>query len=86
MPTFEKAEAVCFAEKREVGHSYGAASGWRSVVDRYVLPKLGDISVDKVGSATVYEVLRLIADAGKHATVMVAGAEMALRFGAVLDE
>ena len=73
VPTFEKAEAVCFAEKREVWGSDAPAKHWRSVMDRYVLPKLGAMPVDKVGSAAVYEVLRPIALAGKHATVKMAG-------------
>ena len=74
VPTFEKAEAVCFAEKRETWRSDGPANGWRRAMDRYVLPKIGGMLVDKVGSAAVYEVLRPIALAGKHATVKVAGA------------
>ena len=73
VPTFEKAEAVCFAEKREVWSSHAPAQHWRSVMDRYVLAKLGAMPVDKVGSAAVYEVLRPIALAGKHATVKMAG-------------
>ena len=74
VPTFEKAEAVCFAEKREIWRSHDPASAWRRAMDRYVLPKLGAMPVDKVGSAAVYEVLRPIALAGKHATVQMAGA------------
>ena len=73
VPTFEKAEAACFAEKREVWSSHAPAQHWRSVMDRYVLAKLGAMPVDKVGSAAVYEVLRPIALAGKHATVKMAG-------------
>ena len=38
-----------------------------------MLPKIGAMPVDKVGSATVYEVLRPIALAGKHATIKTAG-------------
>ncbi len=74
VPTFEKAEAVCFAEKRETWRSHSPANGWRGAMDRYLLPKVGAMPVDKVGSAAVYEVLRPIALAGKHATVQVAGA------------
>ena len=74
VPTFEKAEAVCFAEKRESWRSDGPEKAWRRAMDRYVLPKLGAMPVDKVGSAAVYEVLRPIALAGKHATVQMAGA------------
>ena len=63
MPTFAKAEAACFAEKREVWRTDGAQH-WRGPMDRYVLPKLGAMPVDKVGSAAVYEVLRPLALAG----------------------
>jgi len=42
-------------------------------MDRYVLPRIGAMPVDKVGSAAVYEVRRPIALAGKHATVQMAG-------------
>ena len=73
VPTFEKAEAVCFAEKRETWRSDNPGNHWRRAMDRYVLPKLGAMPVDKVGSAAVYEVLRPIALAGKHATVQMAG-------------
>ena len=73
MPTFEKAEAVCFAEKRETRRSDGRAKGWRRAMNRYVLPKIGAMPVDRVGSAAVYEVLRPIALAGKHSIVKVAG-------------
>ena len=74
VPTFEKAEAVCFAEKREIWRSDGPEKAWRRAMDRYVLPRIGAMPVDKVGSAAVYEVLRPIALAGKHATVQMAGA------------
>ena len=74
VPTFEKAEAVCFAEKREIWRSDGPEKAWRRAMDRYVLPRMGAMPVDKVGSAAVYEVLRPIALAGKHATVQMAGA------------
>ena len=74
VPRFESAEAVCFAERRETWRSDSPTLNWRSAMDRYVLPKIGGMPVDKVGSAAVYEVLRPIALAGKHATVKVAGA------------
>ena len=74
VPTFGKAEAICFAEKRDTWRSASPAHNWRSAMDRYVLPRIGGMPVDKVGSAAVYDVLRPIALAGKHATVKVAGA------------
>jgi len=64
VPTFETTEAVCFAEKREIWRSHGPVNDWRHSADRYVLAKLGAMSVDKVGNAAVYEVLRPIAPAG----------------------
>ena len=73
VPTFEKAEAICFAEKRDTWRSDSPAHNWRPAVYRYVLSRIGGMPVDKVGSAAVYDVLRLIALAGKHATVKVAG-------------
>lgn len=38
-----------------------------------MLPKIGTMPVDKVGSAAMFEVLRPIALAGKHVTVEMAG-------------
>jgi len=67
VPTFEKAEAVCFAEKHEIWRSHDPENGRRRAMDRYVLPRIGAMPVDKVGSAAVYEVLRPIASAGKQA-------------------
>ena len=64
MPTFEKAEVVCFAEKHEIWRSHDPENGRRRAMDRYVLAKLGAMPVDKVGSAAVYEVLRPIAPLG----------------------
>ena len=66
VPTFEKAETICFAEKRDTWRSNSPALNWRSVVDRYVLPRIGGMSVERVGNAAVYEVLRPIALAGDH--------------------
>ena len=74
VPTFEKAEAIRFAEKRDTWRSDSPAHNWRSAMDRYVLPRIAGMPVDKVGSAAVYDVLRPIALSGKHATVKVAGA------------
>ena len=66
VPTFEKAEKICFAEKRDTWRSKSPANNWRSAMDRYVLPRFGGMPVDRVGSAAIYEVLRPIALAGKH--------------------
>jgi len=74
VPTFAKAERACFAEKLETWRTDSPARNWRIAVDRYVLPKLAGVPVDQVGTAAVYEVLRPVALAGKHATVKTAGA------------
>ena len=81
VPTFATAEKACFAEKLETWRTKSPARNWRVVVDKYVLPKLGGVPVDKVGTAAVYEVLRPMALAGKHATVKTTGAVIT----AVLD-
>ena len=73
VPTFADAEAECFAHKRDTWRTESPAKNWRMVVDKYVLPKIGGVPVDRVGSAAVNEALRPIALAGKHATVKTAG-------------
>ena len=59
MPTFEKAEAGCFAEKHDIWRSHDPANGRRRAMDRYVLSRIGAMPVDKVGSATVLEWARI---------------------------
>ncbi len=81
VPTFASAEEACFAEKLETWRTKSPARNWRMAVDKYVLPKLGGVPVDRIGTAAVYEVLRHMALAGKYATVKTAGAAIT----AVLD-
>ena len=81
VPTFAQAEQACFAERREVWRTDSPARSWRIVMDRHLLPKLGGVPVDQVGTAAVYEALRPLALAGKHATVKSAGSAIT----AVLD-
>ena len=81
VPTFAKAEEACFAEKIETWRTKSPARNWRVAVEKYVLPKLGGMPVDQVGTAAVYEVLRPMALAGKHAMVKTTGAAIT----AVLD-
>ena len=50
-------------------------------MDRHVLPKLGGVPVDQVGTAAVHEALYPLALAGKHATLKTAGSAIT----AVLD-
>ena len=73
VPAFAAAEAACFALKRETWRTESPAKGWRIAMDRHVLPRLGGVPVDQVGSAAVHEVLRPLALAGKDATVKTAG-------------
>ena len=73
VPTFADAEAECFAQKRETWRTDSPAKNWRLAMDKHVLPKIGGVPVDRVGSAAVNEALRPIALAGKHATVKTAG-------------
>ena len=73
MPTFREAGATCFAENRETWNTESPARNCRSAMDRYVLPKIGGVPVDRVGSAAVNEVLRPVALIGKHAMVKMGG-------------
>ena len=81
VPTFAQAEQACFAERREVWRTDSPARSWRIAMDRHLLPKLGGVPVDQVGTAAVYEALRPLALAGKHATVKASGSAIT----AVLD-
>ena len=74
VPSFARAEEACFAEKQETWRTDSPARSWRVVMEKYVLPKLGGMPVDQIGTAAVYEVLRPVALSGKHATVRSAGA------------
>ena len=76
VPTLAKAEVTCFAEKLETWRTDSPARNWRAAVDRYVLPKIGGMPVDRIGTAAVYEVLRPVALADKHAMVKTAGAAL----------
>ena len=73
VPTFSVAEAECFAQKRDTWRTESPAKNWRLAMDKHVLPKIGGVPVDKVGSAAVNEALRPMALAGKHAMVRTAG-------------
>ena len=74
VPTFAAAEEACFAEKLETWRTKSPARNWRLAVEKYVLPKLGGMPVDQVGTAAVCEALRPVALSGKHAMVKTAGA------------
>ena len=68
------AEAECSAQKRDIWHTGSPAKNWRLAMGKYVLPKVGGVRVDGVGSAAVKEALRLIELTGKHATARTGGA------------
>ncbi len=74
VPAFAAAEAACFEQKRQSWRTESPAKNWRLAMDKYVLPKLGGVPVDQVGSAAVHEVLRPLALAGKNAILKTAGA------------
>ncbi len=81
VPTFAQAEAACFAERLETWRTDSPARSWRGTVDRHVLPRLGGVPVDQVGTAAVYEVLRPLAVSGRHATARAAGAAITAVLG-----
>ena len=81
VPTFATAEKACFAEKLDTWRTPSPARNWRVTMEKHVLPKLGRMPVDKIGTAAVYEVLRPVALSGRHATVKAAGTAIT----AVLD-
>ena len=51
VPTFATAEKACFAEKVETWRTKSPARSWRVAVDKHVLPKLGGVPVDRIGTA-----------------------------------
>ena len=65
--------------RREAGPVADAQPGARVAVEKYVLPKPGGVPVDQVGTAAVYEVLRPVALAGRHAMVKTTGAAITPR-------
>ncbi|MCY3838104.1 MAG: integrase arm-type DNA-binding domain-containing protein, partial [Gammaproteobacteria bacterium] len=75
--SFAEAEPRAMAEKAETWRSGTASKSqrdWRSTMDAYVLPQLGNMHVGAVATSDVKRVLRPLALAGKHATMrMVAG-------------
>ena len=80
--TFAAAEPQALAEKAETWRAQSKSwRDWRSTMDAYVLPELGNMHVAAVATSDVKRVLRPLALAGKHATArMVAG-----RIAAVLE-
>ena len=90
MPSFRVAEAEAF-ERAAVDWKGGVdsptARDWRARMTTYVLPQLGDIPVDQIGTAAVDDVLRPLAMAGKHPTARAVGTHIAavLRWAALRE-
>ena len=78
VPSFAQAEAQAF-ERAALDWKGGAdsptARDWRARMATYVLPQIGHIPVDQIGTAVVDDVLRPLAMAGKHPTARAAGSQ-----------
>ena len=90
VPSFRDAEAEAFRQAAldwKGGAESPTARDWRARMTTYVLPQLGDIPVDQVGTAAVDDVLRPLAVAGKHPTARVVGTHIAavLRWAALRE-
>ena len=90
VPSFRDAEAEAFRRAAldwKGGADSPTARDWRARMTTYVLPQLGDIPVDQVGTAAVDDVLRPLAMAGKHPTARAVGTHIAavLRWAALRE-
>ena len=90
VPSFRDAEAEAFGRAAldwKGGADSPTARDWRARMTTYVLPQLGDIPVDQVGTAAVDDVLRPLAMAGKHPTARAVGTHIAavLRWAALRE-
>lgn len=90
VPTFavcaEKSYAKCCQEWKDGSKSITAV-GWRQRMANYVIPKIGQMPVDKVGTRAVEDMLRPIALAGKSSNVKFVGNHIArvLRDAAIAE-
>ena len=57
VPTFREAFDEMFKAKRETLRTEKAAKLWRATLDRYAMPILGDMTVDRIGREDVLRVL-----------------------------
>ena len=81
VPSFRDAEVEAFKRAAldwKGGADSPTARDWRARMQTYVLPQLGDIPVDQVGTAAIDDVLRPLAIAGKHPTARAAGSHIAI--------
>ncbi len=90
VPSFRFAEAEAFRQAAldwKGGTESPTARDWRARMQTYVLPQLGDIPVDQIGTAAVDDVLRPLAMAGKHPTARAVGTHIAavLRWAALRE-
>ena len=90
VPSFTVAERVAFEQAAcdwKGGTDSPTARDWRARMETYVLPRLGDLPVDQVGTAAIDDVLRPLALAGKHPTARAVGTHIAavLRYAALRE-
>ena len=79
-PTFAEVEALTLAaccDEWKGGAKSKTARDWQLRMTTYVLPALGHVPVDQVGTARINEMLRPIALDGKHATAKAIGQHVA---------
>ena len=90
VPSFAVAERTAFEQAVcdwKGGAESPTARDWQARMDTYVLPRLGNVPVDQVGTAAIDDVLRPLALAGKHPTARAVGAHIAtvLRYAALRE-
>ena len=90
VPNFRVAETEAFNQAAldwKGGTESPTARDWRARMATYVLPQLGDIPVDQIGTAAVDDVLRPLAMVGKHPTARAVGTHIAavLRWAALRE-
>ncbi len=90
VPSFRDAEGEAFRQAAldwKGRTDSPTARDWRARMATYVLPPLGDIPVDHIGTAAVDDVLRPLAMAGKHPTARAVGTHIAalLRWAALRE-
>ena len=90
VPSFAAAERAAFertADDWKGGTASPTARDWQARMETYVLPRLGDVPVDQIGTAAIDDVLLPLALAGKHPTARAVGAHIAavLRYAALRE-
>ena len=90
VPSFTAAERIAFEQAAcdwKGGTESPTARDWQARMEAYVLPRLGDVPVDLIGTAAIDDVLRPLALAGKHPTARAVGTHIAtvLRYAALRE-